>query len=154
MHHNGYRGLPDRWRRRRTDDRLGGGDGGTRPSPLPGTGRRQRFRQWRRCRGCRRTGWLGGRGWRGWRQRSHRRGDGLLDGLLGFLLVNACDFKRRTIEREVGQLLLGQQVFHFFSGGEFGVHRVIEVGYELAYIDGGGGHAQRLRSGGGGGRAR
>ena len=58
--------------------------------------------------------------------------------------------KGRTIERQVGQFLLRQQVFDFFAGGEFGVHRVIEVGYELACIDGGCGHAQRLRSGGNG----
>src|SRR5271168_4354936 len=145
MHHDGYGGLPDRRWRRRTDDRLGGGDAGTRLGALSG---RQRFRQRRRYRDGRGTGRLDGRGWRGWRERSHRRGDSLLNGLLGFLLVNACDFKRRAIEREIGQFLLGQQVFHLFSGGEFGVHRVIEVGYELAYIDGGGGHTQRLGNGG------
>ena len=75
-------------------------------------------------------------------ERSHRCRDRLLNGLLRLLLVDAGDLKGGTIERQVGQFLLRQQVLDFFAGRELGVHRVVEVGDELVYIDGGGGDAQ------------
>ncbi len=83
-------------------------------------------------------------------ERSYRGRDRLLNGLLRLLLVDACNFKGRAIERQVGQFLMGQQVFDLLPGREFGVHGVVEVSDELVHVDGGRGHAQRQGVGGNG----